>query len=602
MKNKKWSLLAILFTLVLILSACVGEKKSEKVQKEKEKGEKEEVIDKSAFPLVMKNDAEAIKGGTLNVALVSDSPFQGIFTDMLSEDAYDSKIMQFASNNIFATDGDFLVRDGGIASLAVDVENKKATIKIRDGVKWSDGEPLKVEDIMFPYQIIGHKDYTGVRYDGDAKNVVGMEEYHDGKADSISGLKKVDESTLEISLTKVSPAIYTAVGDGLLYYAEPSHYLKDVPVKELINSDKIRKNPLTLGAFKIDKLVNGESVQFLANENFWKGKPKLDKIVLKTVPSTSIVAALKAGEYDYALSMPTDIYSTYKDLDNITVLGRTEMSYSYLGFNLGTYDKTKGLNIMNPNAKMGDVKLRQAMGYAMNLEEVNTQFYQGLRDRATSLIPPAFETYYDSSLKGYTYDPEKAKKLLDEAGFKDTDGDGLREDKNGKPLEIKMASMSGGDSAEPIAQFYMQNWKDVGLNVTLSTGRLIEFNSFYDKVQANDKEIDIYMAAWQTGTNPSPVGLYGKEAEYNMSRFVSEENDKLLAAIDSPEAMDPTYRANAFKEWQVYMAEQAPVIPTQFRTELVPVNNRVKGIDITRGIDENFHEWELTADEAVKSK
>ncbi|WP_019240491.1 MULTISPECIES: oligopeptide ABC transporter substrate-binding protein [Bacillus] len=598
MKNRKWALLAILFTLVLVLSACVGEKKSEKVQKENEKTKEE--VKKTAFPLVMKNDGEAIKGGTLNVALVTDSPFQGVFTDMLSEDAYDLEIMKFASNNIFSTDGDYLVKEGGIASLDVDVDNKKATIKIRDGVKWSDGEPLKVEDIMFPYQIIGHKDYTGVRYDTDAKNIVGMEEYHAGKADTISGLKKVDDSTLEISFKKVSPAIYTAVGDGLLYYAEPSHYLKDVPVKDLINSDKIRKNPLTLGAFKIERIVNGESVQFAANENYWKGKPKIDKVVLKTVPSTSIVAALKAGEYDFALSMPTDIYSTYKDLDNITILGRPEMSYSYLGFNLGTYDKKNGVSVMNPDAKMNDVKLRQAMAYAMNLEEVNTQFYLGLRERANSLIPPAFKTYYDSSLKGYNYDPEKAKKLLDEAGYKDTDGDGTREDKNGKPLEIKMASMSGGDNAEPIAQFYIQNWKDVGLKVTLSTGRLIEFNSFYDKVQANDKEIDIYMAAWATGTNPSPIGLYGKEAEFNMSRFTSDENDDLLAAIDSPKAMDPSYRAEAFKKWQEYMAQQVPVVPTQFRTELFPVNNRVKGVDITPGVDDNYHEWELTAETAVK--
>ena len=100
--------------------------------------------------------------------------------------------------------------------------------------------------------------------------------------------------------------------------------------------------------------------------------------------------------------------------------------------------------------------------------------------------------------------------LLDEAGYKDTDGDGLREDQKGKNLEIKLASMAGDRIAEEMTTFYMQNWKDVGLNVTLSTGRIIEFNRFYDKVQADDPEIDIFMAAWGTGTNPSPAGLYVK--------------------------------------------------------------------------------------------
>ena len=78
--------------------------------------------------------------------------------------------------------------------------------------------------------------------------------------------------------------------------------------------------------------------------------------------------------------------------------------------------------------------------------------------------------------------------------IKDVDGDGIREDKAGKPLEIKFAAMAGDDIAEDITQFYLQNWKDVGLNVTLTTGRTIEFNSFYDKVQADDPEIDIFMA------------------------------------------------------------------------------------------------------------
>ena len=96
----------------------------------------------------------------------------------------------------------------GLHSLEVDEANNKATMKIQEGVKWSDGEPLKIEDLIQPYLIIGHPDYAGVRYDSDFQNIVGAVEYHDGKADTISGLKKVDETTLEISFNKVSPAIY----------------------------------------------------------------------------------------------------------------------------------------------------------------------------------------------------------------------------------------------------------------------------------------------------------------------------------------------------------------------------------------------------------
>ncbi|MEX3624482.1 oligopeptide ABC transporter substrate-binding protein [Viridibacillus arvi] len=601
MKKKNWSLLAMLLVLVLALAACSGDK-DEKSKKDDSSGGSKDVpekVDSSKFPLAVDNKDEAIKGGTLQVALVAESPFKGIFLQELSDDAYDSEIMNYANNSIFDTKEDFLLSDKGIASLNVDAENNKATVTIRKDVKWSDGEPLTIDDVIFPYEIIGHKDYTGVRYDGDFKNIVGAAEYHSGKAKTISGLKKIDDYTLEISFKKVSPAIYNG-GDGLWGYAQPKHYLKDVPVKDLVKSDKIRKAPVTLGAFKFDKIVNGESVQFVANENYWRGKPKIDKVVLTSVPSTQIVEALKAGKYDMASSIRATAFDSIKDLKNLTILGRPELSYSYMGFKLGKLNKKSGENETDPNAKMNDIPLRQAIAYAMDIEQVTDVYYNGLKSRANSLIPPVFSAFYDDTLEGFKYDPEKAKKLLDDAGYKDVDGDGIREDKNGKKFELKLAAMQGDDKTEAIIQFYLQNFKDVGLNVVLTTGRLIEFNSFYDKVKADDKEIDMFMGAWSTGTNPSPSGIYAHDAEFNFSRFTSPELDKLLSDIDSPEAVDVDFRSKAFRDWQVYMAEQTSVFPIFYSIEIVPVNKRVKNYDINYVDPVQMQDWELTAEEPKK--
>ncbi|MEK4762583.1 oligopeptide ABC transporter substrate-binding protein [Viridibacillus sp. FSL E2-0187] len=601
MKKKNWSLLAMLLVLVLALAACSGDKDEKGKTGESGGGSKDvpEKVDSSKFPLAVDNKDEAIKGGTLQVALVAESPFKGIFLQELSDDAYDSEIMNYANNSIFDTKEDFLLSDKGIASLNVDAENNKATVTIRKDVKWSDGEPLTIDDVIFPYEIIGHKDYTGVRYDGDFKNIVGAAEYHSGKAKTISGLKKIDDYTLEISFKKVSPAIYNG-GDGLWGYAQPKHYLKDVPVKDLVKSDKIRKAPVTLGAFKFDKIVNGESVQFVANENYWRGKPKIDKVVLTSVPSTQIVEALKAGKYDMASSIRATAFDSIKDLKNLTILGRPELSYSYMGFKLGKLNKKSGENETDPNAKMNDIPLRQAIAYAMDIEQVTDVYYNGLKSRANSLIPPVFSAFYDDTLEGFKYDPEKAKKLLDDAGYKDVDGDGIREDKNGKKFELKLAAMQGDDKTEAIIQFYLQNFKDVGLNVVLTTGRLIEFNSFYDKVKADDKEIDMFMGAWSTGTNPSPSGIYAHDAEFNFSRFTSPELDKLLSDIDSPEAVDVDFRSKAFRDWQVYMAEQTSVFPIFYSIEIVPVNKRVKNYDINYVDPVQMQDWELTAEEPMK--
>ncbi|MFJ8064093.1 ABC transporter substrate-binding protein [Psychrobacillus sp. NPDC096426] len=615
MNKKLWTLLAVLIAFMLVLGACnkdseepakgTDEVKKEEVTKEEDNKDDEvaeEVTDDSAlFPKEVTNDGDAISGGILKIALVKDEPFKGLFSYELYEDGFDAEIMQYASNSLFETDGDFMLTDEGIAGMTVDQDNNKVSIKIRDGVKWSDGEPLTIEDLIQSYLIIGHKDYTGVRYDTDLQNIIGIEEYHDGKADTISGLKKVNDTTLEISFKELSPAIFSG-GDGLWTYAAPTHVLKDIPIAKLEESDVVRKNPVTLGAFKYDKIVPGESVQFVANEHYWKGKPKLDGVIVQVVPSSSISVAMQQGEYDIASYFQATKMEEIKNFDNIDVLGRQELYYQYLGFKLGKYDYENGKVKMDlEGSKMGDVKLRQAMGYAIDVEQVAEVYYVGLRERANSLIPPVFASFYDGSLEGYTYDPDKAAALLDEAGYKDVDGDGIREGKDGKPLEIKFATMASDEIAEDITQFYLQNWKDVGLNVSLTTGRTIEFNSFYDKVKADDPEIDIFIAAWGTGSNPSPGGLYSVNSQYNYSRFTSDFLEETLTNIDSAKSFDADYRAKQFRAWQEYMAEEAPVIPLMYRYELVPVNKRVKNYNIDYANPTELQDIELVADTGVKS-
>src|SRR5699024_9001132 len=102
--------------------------------------------------------------------------------------------------------------------------------------------------------------------------------------------------------------------------------------------------------------------------------------------------------------------------------------------------------------------------------------------------------YNDDSNTGREYDTDKANELLDEAGYEMGD-DGFRTDPDGNELVINFASMSGGDTAEPIAKYYMQAWEEVGLNVELLDGRLQEFNTFYDRVEEDDPDIDIYQGA-----------------------------------------------------------------------------------------------------------
>ena len=591
------SVVSVLVMMMLLMSCGPGQKKSTDGNKNSES---------IKFETETQNKDNAVPGAVLSIAMVKDSPLVGIFNEAMYKDSYDGDIIDwFLGSYILDIDENFEVTDTGIATLSVDPENKKATIKIKDGMKWSDGQPIVADDVIYPYEVIGNKDYTGVRYSDESAKIVGMEEYKAGKASTISGIKKVDDKTVEISFKEIGQGIFTG-GNGLLIYAMPKHYLKDVPIKDLEKSEKVRTKVVVAGPYTISSIVPGESIELKANPNYFRGKPKTEKVTVQVVNSQTITAAMKSGKYDLVFDIPTELYKIYKDFDNIETLGRQELYYSYLGFKMGKYDKTKGENIVNPNAKMADLKLRQALAYGLDINQMVKAFYDGLREKATSSVPPVFGKYYPKDLAGFPYDPEKAKKLLDEAGYKDVNGDGYREDKNGKPFEIKIAAMSGGDIAEPLVQFYIQQWKEIGIKGVLATGRLIEFNSFYDKVEADDPEIDVYFAAWGVGTNLSPFETAGRKSMFNYTRFASDENDKLMAEVTSPKTLtDPNYKPEAYKKWQEYFINQAVEVPLTYRYQLYPVNKRVKNFDVAYGSQKKgkgIHLVELTAAEPIKSK
>ncbi|UJF14931.1 oligopeptide ABC transporter substrate-binding protein [Jeotgalibaca sp. MA1X17-3] len=556
------------------------------------------------FDTVMGNDEDSIEGGVLNYALVASSPFQGVFSPEFYEDAYDSELMGFTHEAMFSVDENFMLSQDGMATFEFDQEAATINITLKDDLKWSDGEPITTEDVLFSYEVIGSADYTGVRYGADFTNIVGMEDYHTGNSDTISGIKVIDDQNISIEYMEVNPSILQS-GGGIWSYPMPKHQLENVAIADMAASDEVRKNPVGAGPFRVKSITPGESVEYEANEYYWKGAPKLDGVVADVVSPETVVSEVENGRYDVA-SMPTDLYDTYKDLDNLTLLGREQLAYTYLGFKLGNWEPavkddagnivTPARNVLNPDAKMADVNLRKAMAYAIDNNEIAVEFYQGLRENAKAMIPPVFADFVNEDIEGFYLDLEKAEQILDDAGYEDVDGDGFREDTEGNPLEIKFASMSGGATAEPIAQYYMQQWNEIGLNVTLSTGRLIEFQSFYDMLEADNEEIDIYQGAWGTGSDPNPTGLYGETAAYNYLRYVNDENTELLDKINSAESFDPEFKFQAFRDWQEHMFENVPVIPTLWRSEVFAVNNRVKNYDITYGTTDGWEAVELTSD------
>ena len=550
------------------------------------------------FEETSKSEGEAIQGGTIRIGTTGGA-FSGVLNKMFYEKGPDGDVIDLFQPDLYSYDADFNITDDGFAKIEFDKDNKQVTIKIPEGHKWDDGEPITIDDVIFPYYVIGHKDYPGVRYGKNFQNVVGMEEYHEGKAETISGLERVDDYTLKVTYKTFSNSMLIA-GGGVSQYIEPKHAFEGLEVKDMIDSDVVRKKPVGFGPFKVESITPGEAVTYVANEYYFKGKPKLDGAVLEVVNPSVAAEEMKAGKYDI-ITLSPDTYPTYKDATNFQILGRVQNALTYIGFKLGKLDTEKNEVVMDDTKVTSNVKLRQAMAYAVDNNAIGEKFYHGLRMGANTFVTPNFTNWYATpeEVPGYTFDQEKAKALLAEAGFKDADGDGFVEDLNGKPFTLKFASMEGSDVAEPLTQYYVESWKAVGINVELTDGRLLEFNAFYDRLEKDDPDIDVYQAAYGLGGDPEPSGIWSRTAGFNYARFASEENDKLMAAISSEEAFDLNYKREAFVKWQQYFSEQVPAFPTLYRYSLTGVNNRVRNYTIDPNSTLTWADVELTADAPV---
>ena len=592
MMKKRNVMILFSATVALTLAACGSKEQSSSTSS---------TSGTTKYASEVTHDGTPIKGGTLKYAIVSSSPFSGIFADELSQDTTDSSIGGLVDESMFEYDENRKLTNTGLASIQFDVENKTATVTLNSkDYKWSDGQPVTIDDYIFAYQAIGNKDYTGVRYDDDYKNVVGMEEYHEGKADSVSGLEKVDDYTVKIHFKEMSPSMQLA-GGSVCAYIMPKHIFKDIPEAEWEKSDYVRGTKFVgLGQFKIESIVAGESVTLVPNEHYFRGVAKVDKVVMEVVSPDNIVSEMKAGNYDIA-TMPNSQYEAYKDLTNVTLLGSQASAYEYIGFHLGKYDKETGKNVTDPNAKMADVKLRQAMAYALDVDAAGQNLYNGLQHSSNSIIIPFFKDVYNKDQEGFSYNPEKAKQLLDEAGYKDVDGDGIRENKDGSKLTINFAARTRDEANESLVQQYLNWWKEIGLNVQLYTGRTIELNSFYDKVQADDPEIDVFAAGWSTGYDPNPSGLFGETAQFNFERYVDAEGTAIMDKISSTESFDSAKNVEFYKEWQKYVHDKAFIFPTLVGEELTAVNKRVKYFDVNLGSKKSaLYQVELTSETGAK--
>ena len=583
---------------MLLLASCGG------INDGGAKDAKKEAVDvstvESQYPSYVENEGTPVEATVLKVAVVSDSPFRGIFNGFLYSDSLDGSFMASTMNGAFPIDPDLKIildSDETPIKVSVNPEEKTVTYKINPNFKWSNGEPVTTKDIVKTYEIMANQEYItsskSLRYNKNRKAIVGIEEYNEGKADKISGLEVIDDSTMKIHLKEMTPSVYWG-GNFVPEFVNAKQF-EGIPMDKITESDALRKNPLSYGPYVIKEIVQGEKVIFEANPYYYKGEPKIKRLEMEILPPSQQVAAIKSGKYDIVLKVSPEIFPELEKLDNINILTKKAGSMNYIAFKLGKWDEEKNEVVTDPNSKMYDLNLRKAIAYAIDMDAVSKQFYHGLSTPAKSQLSPLFPSLHNPEINGFKQDVEKAKQLLDEAGFKDVDGDGIREGKDGKPVKYTLAMMSGGEIAEPLAQYYIQQWKAIGLDVELLDGRLLDSKNFYNRVNGDDPAIDFCIAGIGFGTDPQQLAIFGKNAKFNISRYISDPLEAALDATVSKEAMNEEYRVKAYKDYEKVFMEEIPAVPILNKLDILVVNKRIKKYDWRPNVDgkPNTFKWSM---------
>ena len=583
MKQKNYfKIFSPVFALSIILSGCGSSSQN---------NEKLATKSKVNFKVSTDNKGEEVSGTIFKYGILTNSPFVGLYHPILHANKADGVVTQTVFGKTFPVDDALKYKlddEDAPVKLHIDKNKNEATLTIHEGVKWNNGENLSSKDIIASYELLGNPKYTeNVRYNGSFELIEGMKDYHEGRAKTISGIIAKDDRTVVIKYSKLSPSLLW--GDGFIYSFSNAKQIQKVTDFTRFGEMELTKQPLSYGPYVITKEVQGESVIAEANSHYYKKNDvKIQKIEFKAVSPAQASQILKSGEIDYLTDIDTNVYEGIKDIKNGNILGQPSSFMSFVGFKFGKYDKDKKENIPLANTKFNNKNVCQAFLYAVDRDQINEKIYKGIRFTPTgsALYPPTVGKLKNEKATVVKKDVEKAKKLLDEAGYKDIDGDGLREDSNGEKVVFNFAFQGGNNYDQALADVFIKSWKEVGLDVKLVDNKLMSKKEWDQRVLGDDPEIDLFLGAGHHGSDPSRQELFGRKSRFNYFRYTSDKIEEAFKEQRSDEMFDDNKLKEAYNKFDDLIADELPFFGLSWDTEITYVNKRVKHFnveDFTKG-------------------
>ena len=518
----------------------------------------ETTVDGSLNKVVVKGDpskSPAKANGRKDTFIATINSPSGVFLPGFNDNGWDGNAQQpiFASLVVPDDSGQYipdLAEKWDISS-----DQLTYTFHLRDNLKFSDGSPLTADDVAFSLTLFNDPAYSGGSDFSDI-GIKGVDAYKSGKADSISGIRVIDERTITIETTKVNPLTLGVLGGQVL---SKSYYGKDYQRGHLDYLKDLYGKPLGAGPYKLSKYVDGQEVRYVANKYYYGGEPKIRNLIFKVTSKDTALSNFQNGETDF------DGFSPDKDnLDALKQLGFASVRES-------TVPDMSEIWINNLKAPFNDKRVRQALIYGLNRQQIINVAYKGFGQVANVYAAPTQWSYTDKGVNKYKFDPDKAGKLLDEAGWK-TGSDGIRE-KDGKKLTVRYLTSKDTDETIPIAT---ENYKAIGIDFQ---PEVLDGDTIVERwTQGGDWDlIGGFRTNGLSDPNDAISEFVSHDKSINLTGYHNEEADKL--AKEGLSTQDKTKRKAIYAELYKVLNNDPPTIPLSYRQSIAAWNTRVKGVE-----------------------
>jgi len=498
-------------------------------------------------------DENPVTGGTIIVASIGDAKR---LNPVIANDSASGDINGQVFNGLIKYDKDLHFEGDLAESWDVSDDGLVITFHLRPNVRWQDGVPFTADDVLFTYQKLIDPN-VATPYGADYERVAKAE--------------VLDPLTFRVTYKEPFAPALESWSIGII----PKHLLagKD------INTDRFNRHPVGTGPYKFKEWLTGQKIVLTANDDYFKGRPNIDEYIYRIIPDpATIFLELKAKGVDSMGLTPLQYQRQTKTAffrENFRKFRYPANGYTYLGYNLR-------------DPKFSEKKVRQALAYAINKEDIIKGVRLGLGSVATGPYPPHYWAY-NPKARRYPYDPEKARRMLADAGWVDTDGDGIL-DRDGQPFQFTIITNQGNDERKQAAEIIQQNLRKVGIAVKI---KVVEWQAFINQF-VDKRNFEAILLGWSIGVDPDNYIMWHSSqtgpSQYNFVSYRNPEVDRLL--VLGRKTFDRKKRQEIYRKIHAILAEDQPYCFLYVPDALPIVNVKFHGIRQEKaGIWYNFEDW-----------